>query len=320
MHRVITAMYLAFLTALTVVVTTVACQSPSTKPTEAETKLSPAEQKLFDDYKAEIEIGRSMAGRLMSFYGTYGDKKMIGYVNQVGNYVAGYGDYPERRYMFAILNSDAVNAFACPGGYILVTLGTLRRAKNEAELGAILGHEVTHVGKQHMLNTLKDMNDDQLQKTAAEGDKSKDLPESIRIRQRPKPEQSSANAALTKFLKSTSGAGLGVLQAAKAGMSLIMEKGLSPKLEYEADQEGVKYAIRAGYDPRGLHAFLDRLEKEKKAKHELGKSVLEKTHPSLEDRKTKIASLLKEMNANEIVGALGKKRFEEYQATLPKKE
>jgi predicted Zn-dependent protease len=94
----------------------------------------------------------------------------------------------------------------------------------------------------------------------------------------------------------------------------MMEKGLDKTLEFEADHEGVKYATRAGYDPRALINFLSRLEKKKKA---LNMKVLAKTHPTISDRKARIEELLEEMKAGEIIGAEGKERFSEIAKNLP---
>ena len=77
-------------------------------------KLSESEAKAMDEYRAEVEVGRNMAGRLLGYYGIIDDDKLVAYVNQVGNYVASYSDFPERKYMFAILKHESVNAFACP--------------------------------------------------------------------------------------------------------------------------------------------------------------------------------------------------------------
>jgi len=282
-------------------------------------KLTAEEKQQVEDYKAEVEIGRNMAGRLLQYYGTFGDQDLIGYINQVANYVASYGDYPDRKYMVAILDSDVVNAFACPGGYILVTLGTLRAAKNEAELAAVLGHETAHIGKQHMFNTLKAMKERELEKSAKENEKKKNsktgLPYSVKVRQRPKPKSKSELASLiARYAGGAGGAGFSILQAAKAGMSVILEKGLDKKLEYEADHEGVKYAIRAGYEPKAMLKFLRRLQKKKK---NLNMKVLSKTHPKMSERKKRIKALLKEMRASEIIGASGKARYEKYRSVIP---
>lgn len=294
-----------------------ACAGPNSAANGSKV-LSESEQKKVDDYRAEVEVGRNMAGRMLAYYGALDNPAIITYVNRVGNLVGSYSDYPDRKYMIHILNTDQVNAFACPGGYILITLGTLKNIKNEAELGAILGHEVAHVGKQHMFNFLKNMNKKEMEDRVKKLDeKSKvEFPESVMVRKRPEAEDSAAGALVARYLAGSSGAGLSIIQTASAGMSVILETGLDKKLEYEADTEGVKYAIRAGYAPYALPAFLKRLGEKKKA---LNMAVLEKTHPSSDDRIKSMTTVLTELDAKNIVGAFGTDRFVKVRSLLPVK-
>ena len=298
-----------------------ACTLLNGKKSESEPKLSKEEQKRLSEYKAEVTLGRDMAGRLLQYYGTYGEESLIGYVNQVGLYVASYSDHPDRRYMFSILDSESVNAFACPGGYILVTLGSIRNAKSEAELAMILGHEVAHVGKQHMFNTLKSMGDREMEKAAKDNEKKGKLSKSFEseVRKRPTADTSESAELLTRYLSQSAGAAMTLLQAAKAGMNVLLEQGLDKKLEYEADYEGTTYAIRAGYEPKALLRFLTRLQKAKKKK-KVSAKILEKTHPKISDRKERIKKLLAKMDAKKITGASGKSRYKSYIEALPEKE
>src|SRR5690606_11185790 len=73
--------------------------------------LSAEEQKALDEYKAELELGRNMAGRLLQYFGQIENAELIRYINVVGNYVGQYSDSPERSYMFSVLNTETVNAF-----------------------------------------------------------------------------------------------------------------------------------------------------------------------------------------------------------------
>lgn len=278
--------------------------------------LSEADQKKVDDFRAEVEVGRNMAGRMLAFYGALDNPAIINYVNRVGSFVGTYSDYPDRRYMVHILNTDQVNAFACPGGYILITMGLLKNVKNEAELAAILGHEVAHVGRQHMFNFLKTMNKKEMEDRVKKLDEKSriDFPESVLVRKRPEANESETGALVARYLAGSSGAGLSIIQTASAGMSVILETGLDKALEYEADKEGIKYAIRAGYAPYALPAFLKRLGDKKKA---LNMAVLEKTHPTAEDRIKSMTGVLTELDAKNIVGAFGTERFVKVRNLLP---
>jgi len=277
--------------------------------------VSEAEERKLAEFRGELEIGRNMAGRLITYYGEYNDEPLNAYLNLVGNYVAQQGPYADRRYMIRLLNSESVNAFACPGGYVLVTMGALRQAENEAELAAILGHEAAHVGNRHMMTTLLSMDKKKLEQEAnASADKPDPAP-AMRMRKRtPVTEQSETFKNIARYLGSSSVAGLSILAAAKAGLSLILEKGLDHKLEYEADQEGVKYAIAAGYDPRAMSTFLGRLVARQK---QLNTKTLEKTHPKPAERRLKVDQLLVNLQADSISGAKGVERFQSMQQRLP---
>lgn len=271
-------------------------------------KLSTKEEEKLNELKAEIEIGRNMAGRLLQFYGTYEDAELLKYINTVGQYVAKFSDHPERRYMFAILDTDSVNAFACPGGYILITLGTIKMAQSEAELAMILGHEITHVGNQHMFKTLISMNERDREKEAKELDNraNSDAPYSVKVRERPTTTNKEGAALLARYLSGSSGASLSILEVAKAGMNMILEKGLDKKFEFEADDLGVRYAIRAGYTPEALITFLARLDSRKKM---TDTKILERTHPSIMDRTNKATEILNLLDSKSIIGAIGGLRF-----------
>lgn len=313
------------------------CSSNKVEPKETvDSKLSTEEKKKLDEAKAEMEIGRNMAGRLIKFYGAYPDEKLVRYVNEVGGLVSRYSDYPDRKFMFEVYYSDEVNAFACPGGYILISLGAIKTANNEAELAAVLGHEIAHVGKKHMFNALNKMSEDELKKAGDANSKFDALPEEVKARKRPEPEQSEMGSLMARYLSGSS-AGLNILQAAKAGMSLITEKGLGADLEYEADREGTRFAVNAGYYSKGLVNFLCRLEVnrghdanyclKKQTKEEVAngpKSILDKTHPSVPDRVINIKGVLQSMKTNEAIGAKGRKRYlaikKRIEGVLPSKD
>ncbi len=299
--------------------------------TTKEKKASPEEierQKKIEEFQAELEIGRNMAGRLLQFYGTQENVQLLEYVNRVGSYLAGYSSYPDRRYMFEIIDSEIVNAFACPGGYIMVTAGSIKHAKNEAELAGVLAHEIAHVGHRHMFDRLRNMSKEDMDK--ANEIANKELRENpiLKARQRPEPEESAFGDLVAKYLSAGSG-GLSILKAAGAGMAVMLEQGLGAEKEYAADGLGTRTYVSAGYDPGSFSQFLCRLKnksskkdckiKAKKKKKSEPKTILAKTHPAVEDRIVNIEKVLKELNSDEIIGAKGARRYRKYRRKLAKK-
>lgn len=321
------------------IVTIISCTSSSTitsKNMSSELdNLNYKDNKILEEYKAEIEIGRNMAGRLLQFYGNYNDKKLLKYVNAVGAYVASQSDYPYRKFMIEILNSKEPNAFATPGGYIFITTGALMNIENEAELAAILAHEITHVGKKHIFNTLKAMNQEELNKQAKEIESDKNIPPALSVRQRPKGEKSEIGEAIAKYLAASS-SGLNIIKAASAGMNLLLKKGLDPQKEFEADHFGVIYATNAGYNPYALKNYLCRIEMAKynikgpcdlkkisqyKSQNKIfPKKYFEKTHPPTIERLAKIELILNDIDAKHIIGAKGTNRYKSYIAKLKKQK
>lgn len=279
---------------------TASCTTPKKNPKKS--KL----QNIIDERIAEIELGRNMAGRLLQFYGSYKNEKLLKYINTVGLHVAKFSDDPERRFFFELLDTDIINAFACPGGYILITKGTLKNIKDESELAAILGHEIAHVTKKHLFNTIiKQQKDGISKKTTQKMSHKKDsqIFSRTRIEQT---EKSHAGQVFARYFSGATGLSVSLLKAAKQGIDIILSKGLAKSLEYEADSVGVQYAVRAGYSPFALKKFLKRIANKNKKKN---LELITKTHPKPQMRQKKLTMLLKKIDAKKIVGAKGKKRY-----------
>ena len=100
----------------------------------------------------EISIGRQNDSKIRKQYGVYNDPELQAYVQRVGERLAKQSHRPHLKYTFTVLDSDEVNAFALPGGYIYITRGILAYIQNEAELAAVLGHEIGHVTARHGVN------------------------------------------------------------------------------------------------------------------------------------------------------------------------
>lgn len=181
------------------------------------------------DYESECDIGASMAGELCGMRPFVRDARALRYVNLVGNTVAGYSVRPGIPYFFGIVEDPVPNAFSCPGGYILVSTGALRNMKDEAELAGLLAHEVAHAANRDLLKLIKSEHRKRLIWDVV------------------------SNDALEKD------PGL-VGDLVAGGLSHLMEKGFDKGTERRADEEGVLSAMQAGYDPKGLARFLERVE------------------------------------------------------------
>ncbi|HWA11524.1 MAG TPA: M48 family metalloprotease [Burkholderiales bacterium] len=201
----------------------------------------------------EIQIGGSMAETLLGASPLLDDAELQTYVNDVGMWVAQQSERPGLPWRFGVNSSDHINAFAAPGGYIIVTKGMMKQLRNEAELAGVLGHEISHVTKKHHLNALRKGALVNLlgEGLAASSDKHSEL-----VRQLAGP---------TKELYA---------------------RGLDKSDEFEADRVGVVLAARAGYDPYGLPAVLTTLATADPKDNFL--SLLYKTHPLPQARLDKL--------------------------------
>jgi predicted Zn-dependent protease len=205
----------------------------------------------------EITLGEAVAVEAFSrFGGEYPNQAWTRYINLVGKTVAEVSDRPTLNYHFAILNSQEQNAFAAPGGYIFITVGLLTTLKNEAELAGVLAHEIAHVTKQHMLETIR--------RGAILGSVSELTLTAM------KQDPAMFSSIIDEMTE------------------LLFTKGLDKDKEFEADVVGVEYAYRAGYHPKGLRDYLQTLAKEEG--HVESKFFT--THPSTTIRISKIDTLL----------------------------
>src|SRR6056297_874118 len=97
----------------------------------------------------ELALGRRMHPQILEQYDTYDDPELQAYVQRVGEELAAKSHRQDLIYRFTVLDSDEVNAFALPGGYIYITRGLMSYFQSEEELAAVLGHEIGHVTARH---------------------------------------------------------------------------------------------------------------------------------------------------------------------------
>ncbi|MDH3670641.1 MAG: M48 family metalloprotease [Gammaproteobacteria bacterium] len=172
----------------------------------------------------EIATGREFDPKIRKQYGVYDDPELQAYVTRVGKKLAAQSHRTDLVYRFTVLDSPEVNAFALPGGYIYITRGLMAYLNSEAELAAVLGHEIGHVTAKHAMR----------QYTTATAASIGYTIGALFI-----PELANQNAAnLFNVL----------------GSALI--SGYGREHELEADRLGAEYLARGGYDPQAILAVL----------------------------------------------------------------
>lgn len=172
----------------------------------------------------EREMGRQVAAVVAGRWRVLNNPALTDYVNLVGTVVAMQSPrYTEVPFRFAVLETDDINAFATPGGYIFITKGALDLMENEAELAGVLGHEIAHVDQKHVLEQVRKGN--MITGAASEADLNGDI-----------------------------------LDRAIEQLSSLIFKGVGREAELESDSLGMLYAAAAGYRPDGLLSFVRKLQ------------------------------------------------------------
>lgn len=245
--------------------------------------------KTLDDItpKQEYYIGRSVAAELLGEQDLYKDAALTQYVNLVGQSLARVSDKPATYggYHFAILDSNEINAFAAPGGTILITRGMMTCCKNEDELAAVLAHEIGHIQNADGLRAISG---------------------------------SRLTSALTT-LATEAGKQLGGEQLAQVtaefegSISEVTQQlavnGYSRRQEFQADAAAVVILQRMGYNPAALISMLENMA----AKWEPHGPGFGSTHPAPADR---IAKLKEQLSTTAMESEIRNARFEKHTKNL----
>ena len=105
---------------------------------------------VFSSEQSEVEKAKQIHPlMLQQFGGPYDDIRLQQYVNEVGQRTAKAGERPDLQYFFTVLDSEEINAFTTGGGYVYITRGIMNYLNSEAELAAVLGHEIGHITARH---------------------------------------------------------------------------------------------------------------------------------------------------------------------------
>jgi len=194
----------------------------------------------------EIEVGGNLVAGLLGAAPLVDEPALQRYVNDVGYWVASQSKRKNLPWRFGVIDSDGINAFAAPGGYIVITLGLYNLIENEAQLAGVLAHEIAHVVRKHHLKAL--------QKTM-----KREFWTGLGV-------EAVDNGKHRKKLEKLVNSGV-----------RLYATGLDRKYEFDADLRGVVLAARAGYDPYALLDVLTTIDSIDPNADEL--AVLMKTHP-----------------------------------------
>lgn len=205
---------------------------------------------MFMSESQEIELGRESDPQIVAMYGVYEDSALTQYIGALGQRMAAISHRPDLPFTFRILDSPVVNAFALPGGFIYVTRGILAYVNNEAELAGVVGHEIGHVTARHS------------------------------TQQYSKAQLASLGLGVGKVLSEDFRRYAGF---AELGVGLLFLR-FSRDNERQADELGVEYATKSGYDASHMSNFFKTLERLGEGAAQGGLPGWFSTHPNPADR------------------------------------
>ena len=233
----------------------------------------------------EIDFGRGVAAKILGKYPIFKDEEKVNYVSQIGTGISAQLGRPELRYYFGILDTEDINAYAAPGGYIFVTTGALKLMRNEAQLSGVLAHEIAHIDQKHIVKQLNLQSSDR-----------------------------SLTSGIAQILGgATLSAKIALERLNDLAFKMLMEEGLSKKDEADADQKALEMLISTGYDPQ---SYLDYLLSLKPHLEQGQAKVLSKTHPTIGTRIKLLSEFISKHELDSIQGKKNEKRFKQFMASI----
>ena len=202
----------------------------------------------------EAQLGAQVSLKVRARYGVVQNAAVHKYVALVGTALAQASSRPNLKWQFIVLDTDAVNAFAAPGGFVHITKGALANLKTESELAGVLGHEIIHVTEKHTIRAIQ---------------KSKAVQIGV--------DEKMSGAVMNKL-------------ADKAYE--VIDTGFGRGDELEADEKGIVLANTVGWAPTGMNGFLNMLISRNKAAGNTDRSGLFASHPETQERMDKMTKLI----------------------------
>jgi predicted Zn-dependent protease len=216
----------------------------------------------------EVQMGQQEAAQVNAQLPMVPDAQIQNYVNALGNRIARLTSRPDLTWQYQVVNTNVVNAFALPGGFIYINRGVLERASNMSELAGVLGHETEHVVRRHGVQQMEQ----------AQG----------------------ANVGVGILCALTGVCQSGVAQAAiNIGGAAVFAR-FSRQDEVQADEGGFRNLMRAGISPRGMLTFFEKLLAEEQRSGGGAASAWFADHPGTHDRIADIQRMLSQVPASQL--------------------
>lgn len=229
------------------------------------------------DVEEEVLFGREIAARILGRIELLDNEKLNRYVNLVGKAVATHAVRSEIEYRFAVLDTKEINAYSTPGGYIFVTKGALQLMENEAELAAVLAHEVAHVSLRHIVKELDIRASDE-----------------------------SPFSTFARFIGGGSDPAKALFnQSVEKALTVLFKDGYKRADELEADKIAILLTALSSYKKDALINYLKRLANVKGS----GRDDVGKTHPLYEERFSYIEKEMAQLGGSPETGVTNRDRF-----------
>ncbi len=198
----------------------------------------------------EIAMGKEADPQIVAQYGLYDNKALQQFITEKGKAIAAISHRPNLAYEFKIVDSDVINAFAVPGGYVYFTRGIMAHFNNEAQFAGVLGHETGHITARHSVAQQRNSLFGQLGILAG-----------VII-----------NPELGRFA-----------ETASQGLGLLFLK-FGRDAERQADELGVEYSSKIGYDAKQMADFFLTLERQSEGTEAAALPTFLSSHPNPGDR------------------------------------
>jgi predicted Zn-dependent protease len=183
----------------------------------------------------EYHVGLAYVNEIRNTGAILTDPEVSQYAQEIGHSLSSEAEEGQHQFYYMVLREPIVNAFAIPGGFIMIHSGLILATRNENELAGVLGHETAHVTQRHLVRQLIDQSHEGLLATAA--------------------------MLAAVLLGATAGRGSpdAIEGAILAGQSAMIQHQINytRKDEFEADRVGIGTMAAAGYDPLGMASFFD---------------------------------------------------------------